>query len=52
MSFDFTTKPRSDGVTLTLVRPPCSVGAICPILGTAWYDDFKLQRAGGSVGAR
>ena len=52
ISFDFKTKPNSDGVTLTLVRPPCSVGPICPILGTVWYDDFNLQRAGGRTGAR
>lgn len=48
ISFDFKTKPHSDGVILALVRPPCSVGSICPILGTVWYDDFNLQRVGRS----
>ena len=45
ISFDFTTK-NSDGITMVIGRLPCSVGDICPLFGTAWYDDFVFQRSG------
>jgi tetratricopeptide (TPR) repeat protein len=45
ISLDFKTR-MSDGVTIVIGRLPCSVGDICPLFGTAWYDDFLLQRGG------
>jgi tetratricopeptide (TPR) repeat protein len=45
ISLDFKTK-NSDGITILIGRLPCSVGDICPLFGTAWYDDFFLQRSG------
>jgi hypothetical protein len=38
---------NSDGIILIIGCLPCSVGDICPIFGTVWYDDFILQRASG-----
>ena len=46
---DFKTRD-SDGITLIIGCLPCSVGDICPIFGTVWYDDFNLQRASGGPG--
>ncbi|HEX6187801.1 MAG TPA: hypothetical protein VFZ40_06960 [Pyrinomonadaceae bacterium] len=46
---DFKTRD-SDGITLIIGCLPCSVGDICPIFGTVWYDDFILQRASGGPG--
>jgi hypothetical protein len=43
ISVDFKTK-NSDGITIFIGRLPCSVGDICPLFGTAWYDDFVLER--------
>ena len=49
ISLDFTAKPKHDGITVGFYRAPCSgEGQICPIFGTVWYDDFNLQRIGGS----
>ena len=45
-SFDFTTG-EVDGIVMSIACPPCSVGDICPIFGTVWYDDFILQRTSG-----
>ena len=42
VSVDFTTK-NSDGITISVSRLACSVGDVCPIFGTVWYDDFNLQ---------
>ena len=53
VTFDFTTKPQHDGITLGFYRAPCSTEAqICPIFGTVWYDDFNLQRISGSGSPR
>ena len=52
VTFDFTTKPQHDGITLGFFRAPCSEGQICPIFGTVWYDDFNLQRIGGTGSKR
>ena len=48
IAFDFKTDPKSDGVILKLVRASCVETQVCPIFGTIWYDDFQLQRGGGS----
>jgi hypothetical protein len=45
ISLDFKTT-NSDGITIFIGRLPCSVSDICPLFGTAWYDDFVLQRSG------
>ncbi len=50
ISVDFKTK-GSDGIIVLITRLPCTVGDICPIFGTIWYDDFNIQRV-GSGGAR
>jgi len=52
ISLDFKTKPKSDGVIVKLSRQPCSEAQVCPIFGTVWYDDFKLQRSGGAADSR
>jgi hypothetical protein len=43
----FKTKPGHDGITIAFYRAPCTGTDICPIFGTVWYDDFKLQRLSG-----
>lgn len=48
-SIDFTMSD-GDGMVMTIDRPPCDVGAVCPIFGTVWYDDFILQRTSGGPG--
>jgi hypothetical protein len=48
-SFDFTMSD-GDGIVMIIGCPPCSVGDICPIFGTVWYDDFILQRTSGGPG--
>ncbi len=50
MSVDFKTK-TNDGITVTIGRLPCSVGDVCPMFGTVWYDDFILQRGGSAGGS-
>jgi tetratricopeptide (TPR) repeat protein len=52
ITFDFKTGPKSDGVILRLVRASCGEDQVCPIFGTIWYDDFQLQRSGGSGSSR
>ena len=48
VTLDFKTK-KTDGVLLGFYRDSCGEGqAICPIFGTVWYDEFNLQRIGGS----
>jgi tetratricopeptide (TPR) repeat protein len=50
-TIDFKTK-NGDGITVLIGRLPCSVGDVCPIFGTVWYDDFNLQRGGSSGSSR
>jgi hypothetical protein len=51
ISFEFTAKPGHDGITVGFFRAHCpGESALCPIFGTLWYDDFNLQRIGGSDG--
>ncbi len=47
VTFDFTTNPKHDGITIRLGRAACSETEICPIFGSVWYDDFNLQHLGG-----
>jgi len=37
---DFRSPENCNGITVRTVRQPC--GDQCPIVGTLWYDDFKL----------
>jgi tetratricopeptide (TPR) repeat protein len=39
---EFTTPANAEGITIRLGRTYC--GEACPILGTIWLDDFKLER--------
>jgi hypothetical protein len=48
-SVDFTMSD-GDAIVMMIGCPPCSVGAVCPIFGTVWYDDFILQRISGGPG--
>lgn len=53
VTVEFKTPPDLDGVTLRITRPPCtSEGAVCPIFGTVWYDNFNLELLGRDAGAR
>jgi hypothetical protein len=47
MSIDFKTRPKSEGIILNFSRAGCDPAQLCPIFGTAWYDDFSLQRING-----
>lgn len=38
----FTAPPNAEAVGVRTVRAFC--GADCPIVGTLWYDDFKLEK--------
>lgn len=48
---EFTTPAETEGVTIRLARPQC-LAAVCPVFGKIWYDDFNLQRVGGSADKR
>ena len=53
VTLDFKTKPKHEGISVGLVRAACEdKQPICPIFGTVWYDDFNLQRIGGSGASR
>ncbi len=52
ITLDFKTRPKADGIIVKLSRGSCGENQVCPIFGTIWYDDFSLQRVGGSGAAR
>lgn len=53
ISIDFKAPADVDGIILSISRAACAAeGAVCPIFGTVWYDDFNLQLAGREAGAR
>jgi hypothetical protein len=53
ISIDFKVPANVEGITLNINRAPCAAeGAVCPIFGTVWYDDFNLQLVGREAGAR
>jgi hypothetical protein len=53
VAVDFKTPADMDGITVRIGRTPCTAeGAVCPIFGTVWYDDFNLQLEGRESGAR
>jgi Tfp pilus assembly protein PilF len=45
---NFKTGPGTEAIIIRTNREPCTAGAGCPILGTVWYDDFRLQRVSPS----
>jgi tetratricopeptide (TPR) repeat protein len=49
VSADFKTGAKTEAVLVRTARAACESAAACPIFGTIWYDDFNLQRTGGSV---
>lgn len=42
INLDFTAPPNAEAVAIRLARIFC--GANCPIFGTIWLDEFKLER--------
>ena len=48
IALDFKTR-NSDGIIVMIGRLTCTVGDVCPIFGTVWYDDFNLQRGSGGA---
>ncbi len=42
VKIDFTAPPNAEAVALRTIRAFC--GYECPIIGTFWYDDFKLEK--------
>jgi hypothetical protein len=52
ITVNFKTPPDADGITVRITRAACTMqGAMCPIFGTVWYDDFNLQLVGREAGA-
>lgn len=47
VAVDFAVPPQAQAVVVRLNRAPCA-DALCPIFGRIWYDDFSLQRLGGT----
>jgi len=45
---EFRSPPQSDAVIVRVSRTSCGADPVCPIFGLVWYDDFNLQRSGGS----
>ncbi|MDQ6787773.1 MAG: carbohydrate binding domain-containing protein, partial [Acidobacteriota bacterium] len=42
VKIEFTAPPNAEAVTLRTTRLYC--GDVCPIFGTFWYDDFRLEK--------
>ncbi len=42
VTLDFTAPANTEAVAIRTIRTFC--GAECPIIGTIWYDDFKLEK--------
>lgn len=42
VKLEFIAPPNAEAVGVRTVRAFC--GNVCPIFGTVWYDDFKLER--------
>ncbi|MDQ2856462.1 MAG: hypothetical protein M3R68_09040 [Acidobacteriota bacterium] len=38
------TGDKTEAIIIRINRAPCGDNAVCPIFGTAWYDDFDLKR--------
>lgn len=44
IAFGFKTGPKTEAVTVRIIRTTCGEDPVCPIFGTVWYDDFNLKR--------
>jgi len=44
IALSFKTAAKTEAVTVKIVRASCVDDSVCPIFGTAWYDDFNLKR--------
>lgn len=42
VKLEFTAPPNAEAIGIRTIRAFC--GADCPIVGTLWYDDFKLEK--------
>jgi hypothetical protein len=52
VTINFKTPPKTEAVTMRIVRATCGANATCPIFGMVWYDDFNLQSIGGAPDPR
>ena len=43
ISLSFKTGPNMEAVKVKMMRNSCPDSPVCPIFGTAWYDDFDLK---------
>jgi hypothetical protein len=50
-TIEFRTPPKTEAVIVRVSRATCGADTVCPIFGLVWYDDFNLQRLGGSGNA-
>jgi hypothetical protein len=51
VTIDFKTPEKAEAVIVRTARASCGKKMpVCPLLGMVWYDDFNLQRIGGSAG--
>lgn len=48
VTIDFETPATTEAVKVRIARALCVGDPVCPIYGIVWYDDFNLQRLGGS----
>jgi tetratricopeptide (TPR) repeat protein len=44
IALSFKTGPKTEAVTVKIIRGSCGEDPVCPIFGTVWYDDFNLKR--------
>jgi Flp pilus assembly protein TadD len=42
VTIDFTAAEEAEGIFIRTARAYC--GDVCPIIGTIWYDDFRLEK--------
>jgi tetratricopeptide (TPR) repeat protein len=52
VTINFKTPPKTEAVTVRIVRATCGTDAVCPIFGIVWYDDFNLQSIDGATSPR
>ena len=52
LTIDFKSPTTTEAVKVRIVRAACVGDPVCPIYGIVWYDDFNLQRLGGSSVSR
>jgi tetratricopeptide (TPR) repeat protein len=44
IAFALKTGAKTEAVIIRINRASCGDNSVCPIFGTAWYDDFDLKR--------